>query len=71
MIVDIASVMGAPCKAMDNPSTPRRAGGNKTGKESTGKSAPFPFAFAMMAAMAVIADAMQMLSKQIINQKRR
>jgi hypothetical protein len=25
----------------------------------------------MMAAMAVIADAMQMLSKQIINQKRR
>lgn len=40
---------------------PNNAGGSSTGKESTGNSAPFPFAFDMMAAIAVIADAMHTL----------
>ncbi len=69
MMVDIASDIGAPYIAIDKPSTPSKAGGNKTGKESTGNSAPFPFAFAMMAAIAVIADAMHILRMQIISQK--
>jgi len=53
---------------MDNASIPNNAGGSKTGKDSTGNSAPFPFAFDMMAAIAVIADAMQMLSKETMIQ---
>lgn len=70
MIVDKASETGEPCNAIDNPSTPSNAGGNTTGKESTGKSAPFPFAFAMIAAIAVMAEAMQMLNKITMIQKR-
>jgi len=40
------------------------------GKESTGKSAPFPFALAIMAAIAVMAEAMHMLNNTTIIQKR-
>ena len=62
MIVDPASAIAAPWIAIESASIPNNAGGSNTGKDSTGNSAPFPFAFEMMAAIAVIADAMQMLS---------
>lgn len=53
---------------MDNPSTPSNAGGNNMGKESTGNSAPFPFAFEMIAAIAVIPEAMHILSVRTMAQ---
>ena len=51
---------------MESDSTPTNTNGNNNGSERTGNSAPFVFAFAMIADMIVVEDAIPILPKNIM-----